>query len=196
MPPPPKCPATPEQDNSGDHRAHYETILTDAALDDWIARLNAAPAFALDTETTGLNAMQAELVGISFATEAGVAAYLPLAHHYAGAPEQLDRDATLAKLKPLLENPAPKIIGQHLKYDRHIFANYGITLGGIEHSGVLDDTLLQSYVLEAHQSHELGSLTTRHVGPGDDQLRRRHRQGRVAHRLRAGGDRARQRIRG
>ena len=157
-------PATPEQDNSGDHRAHYETILTEAALDTWIAKLNAAPAFALDTETTGLNAMQAELVGISFATEAGVAAYIPLAHHYAGAPEQLDRDATLARLKPLLENPTPKIIGQHLKYDRHIFANYDITLGGIEHSGVLDDTLLQSYVLEAHQSHELGNLTTRHVG--------------------------------
>ncbi len=157
-------PAIPEQDNSGDHRARYETILTEAALDAWIARLEAAPAFALDTETTGLNAMQAELVGISFATAAGVAAYVPLAHHYAGAPEQLNRDATLAKLKPLLENPAPKIIGQHLKYDRHIFANYDITLGGIEHSGVLDDTLLQSYVLEAHQPHELGSLTTRHVG--------------------------------
>ena len=157
-------PATPEQDDSGDHRAHYETILTEAELDAWIARLNAAPAYALDTETTGLNAMQAELVGISFATEAGVAAYLPLAHHYAGAPEQLNRDAALAKLKPLLENPTPKIIGQHLKYDRHIFANYGITLGGVEHSGVLDDTLLQSYVLEAHQSHELGNLTTRHVG--------------------------------
>jgi len=159
-----EAPAEPEQDNSGDHRAGYETILTTAALDTWIAKLNAAPAYALDTETTGLNAMQAELVGISFATEAGVAAYVPLAHHYAGAPEQLNRDATLARLKPLLENPAPKIIGQHLKYDRHIFANYGITLGGIEHSGVLDDTLLQSYVLEAHQPHELGSLTTRHVG--------------------------------
>ena len=159
-----EAPAGPEQDSSGDHRARYETILTTAALDAWIARLEAAPAFALDTETTGLNPMQAELVGISFATEAGVAAYVPLAHRYAGAPEQLDRDATLARLKPLLENPAPKIIGQHLKYDRHIFANHGITLGGIEHSGVLDDTLLQSYVLEAHQSHELGSLTTRHVG--------------------------------
>ncbi len=159
-----EVPATPEQDSSGAHRAGYETILTEAALDAWIAKLNAAPAFALDTETTGLNPMQAELVGMSFAIEAGVAAYLPLAHHYAGAPEQLDRDATLAKLKPLLENPAPKIIGQHLKYDRHIFANHGIRLGGIEHSGVLDDTLLQSYVLEAHQSHELGSLTTRHVG--------------------------------
>ncbi|HEY9097514.1 MAG TPA: DNA polymerase I [Thiobacillus sp.] len=157
-------PTAPEQNSSGDHRAQYETILTEAELDAWIAKLDAAPAYALDTETTGLNAMQAELVGISFATAAGVAVYIPLAHHYAGAPAQLDRDATLAKLKPLLENPTPKIIGQHLKYDRHIFANYGITLGGIEHTGVLDDTLLQSYVLEAHQSHELGNLTTRHVG--------------------------------
>ena len=157
-------PDAPQQDTSGDHRAHYETILTEDALDAWIARLEAAPAFALDTETTGLNAMQAELVGISFATAAGVAAYVPLAHHYAGAPAQLDRAAVLERLRPVLENAAPKIIGQHLKYDRHIFANYGITLGGAAHTGVLDDTLLQSYVLEAHQSHELGSLTARHVG--------------------------------
>ena len=163
-------PDAPEQDCSGDHRAHYETILTETALDAWIARLDAAPAFALDTETTSLNAMQAELVGISFAPAPGPggrygeAAYLPLAHHYAGAPAQLDRDAVLAKLKPLLENPAPKIIGQHLKYDRHVFANYGIALGGIGGGGVVDDTLLQSYVLEAHQSHELGNLTSRHLG--------------------------------
>ncbi len=151
--------STPEQDCSGEHRARYETILTETQLDAWIARLEAAPAFALDTETTSLNAMQAELVGISFATAHGEAAYLPLAHHYAGAPAQLDRAAVLARLKPLLENPEPRIIGQHLKYDRHIFANYGIALGG-----VADDTLLQSYVLEAHQSHELGNLATRHLG--------------------------------
>ena len=151
--------STPEQDCSGEHRARYETILSEAQLDAWIARLEAAPAFALDTETTSLNAMQAELVGISFATAHGAAAYLPLAHHYAGAPAQLDRTAVLARLKPLLENPEPRIIGQHLKYDRHIFANYGIALGG-----VIDDTLLQSYVLEAHQSHELGNLATRHLG--------------------------------
>ncbi len=163
-------PDTPQQDCSGDHRAHYETILTEAALDAWIARLDAAPAFALDTETTSLNAMQAELVGISFAPAPGPegrygeAAYLPLAHHYAGAPAQLDRAAVLAKLKPLLENPEPKIIGQHLKYDRHVFANYGIALGGVGGGGVVDDTLLQSYVLEAHQSHELGNLTSRHLG--------------------------------
>ncbi|HRK78891.1 MAG TPA: DNA polymerase I [Thiobacillus sp.] len=151
--------STPEQDCSGEHRARYETILTEAQLDAWIAKLEAAPAFALDTETTSLNAMQAELVGISFATAHGEAAYLPLAHHYAGAPAQLGRTAVLARLKPLLENPEPRIIGQHLKYDRHIFANYGIALGG-----VIDDTLLQSYVLEAHQSHELGNLATRHLG--------------------------------
>ncbi|HQS98712.1 MAG TPA: DNA polymerase I [Thiobacillus sp.] len=149
----------PEQDDSGDHRAHYETILDAAALDRWIAKLAAAPSFALDTETTGLNPMQAELVGISFATQAGVAAYLPLAHRYAGAPEQLDRAAALDKLRPVLENTTPKIVGQHLKYDRHIFANHGIRLAGI-----VDDTLLQSYVLEAHQSHELGNLATRHLG--------------------------------
>ena len=149
----------PEQDQSGDHRLHYEVILTEAALSVWIARLEAAPTFALDTETTGLNPMQAELVGISFAIGHGEAAYLPLAHHYAGAPEQLDRVSTLARLKPVLENSVPKIIGQNLKYDRHIFANYGIIL-----RGVADDTLLQSYVLEAHQSHELGSLASRHLG--------------------------------
>jgi DNA polymerase-1 len=152
-------PEAPEQDASGEHRARYEAILTEAQLDAWIAKLNAVQAFALDTETTNLNAMQAELVGISFATAHGEAAYLPLAHHYAGAPAQLDRAAVLAKLKPLLENREPKIVGQHLKYDRHIFANYGIRLGG-----VVDDTLLQSYVLEAHQSHELGNLASRHLG--------------------------------
>ena len=152
-------PDIPEQDSSGNHRAHYETLLAEAQLDAWIAKLSSAPTFALDTETTSLDAMQAELVGISFATAHGEAAYLPLAHHYAGAPAQLDRDAVLAKLKPLLENREPKIIGQHLKYDRHVFANVGIALGG-----VIDDTLLQSYVIEAHQSHELGNLASRHLG--------------------------------
>ncbi len=152
-------PDIPEQDSSGNHRAHYETLLTKTQLDTWIAKLSSAPTFALDTETTSLDAMQAELVGISFATAHGEAAYLPLAHHYAGAPAQLDRDAALARLKPLLENREPKIIGQHLKYDRHVFANYGIVLGG-----VIDDTLLQSYVIEAHQSHELGNLASRHLG--------------------------------
>ncbi|MDA8129384.1 MAG: DNA polymerase I [Betaproteobacteria bacterium] len=152
-------PDAPEQDESGTHRVHYETILSEARLDAWIAKLATAPSYALDTETTSLDPMQAELVGISFATAHGEAAYLPLAHHYAGAPAQLDRDAVLAKLKPLLESSEPRIVGQHLKYDRHVFANCGIRLGG-----VVDDTLLQSYVLEAHHSHELGSLASRHLG--------------------------------
>ncbi len=164
------APAPPGPDDSGSHRAQYETILDCAALDRWIAKLQAASRFALDTETTGLNAMQAELVGMSFAIAPGPngpygeAAYLPLAHRYAGAPAQLDRDSALEKLRPLLENATPdqtgpKIVGQHLKYDRHILANHGIRLAGI-----VDDTLLQSYVLEAHQSHELGNLATRHLG--------------------------------
>jgi DNA polymerase-1 len=143
----------------GAHRADYETILTGAQLDDWIVRLDAAPIFALDTETNELAPMRAQLVGMSFAIRPGEAAYLPLAHVYAGAPEQLDRTATLGKLKPLLESAAHHKTGQHLKYDMHVFANHGITL-----AGVTDDTLLQSYVLEAHQQHELGSLAARHLG--------------------------------
>jgi DNA polymerase-1 len=146
-------------DSSDTHRVDYQTILSDEALDAWIAKLEAAPAFALDTETSSLNPMQADIVGISFATARGEAAYLPLAHHYAGAPAQLDRASALAKLKSLLEDPRAKVVGQHLKYDRHVFANHGITL-----AGVADDTLLQSYVLEAHQSHELGNLASRHLG--------------------------------
>ena len=146
-------------DATGNHRAAYETLLTDAQLDGWIQKLEAAPIFALDTETTELAPMRAQLVGMSFAIRPGEAAYLPLAHRYAGVPAHLDRDATLAKLKPLLENTARKKVGQHLKYDTHVFANHGIALAGIS-----DDTLLQSYVLEAHQQHELGSLAARHLG--------------------------------
>ncbi len=146
-------------ENSGSHRAAYETILTHEQLDHWIQKLEAAPIFALDTETTELAPMRAQLVGMSFAITPGEAAYLPLAHQYAGVPEHLDRDSTLARLKPLLENAALKKVGQHLKYDMHIFANHGISLAGIS-----DDTLLQSYVLEAHQQHELGSLAARHLG--------------------------------
>ncbi|MFN3544035.1 MAG: DNA polymerase I [Thiobacillus sp.] len=153
------APEAPNQDASGAHRARYETILTEQQLDAWIAKLEAAPLFALDTETTSLNPMQAELVGISFAVAPGEAAYVPLGHHYAGAPRQLGRDAVLARLKPLLESREPKIVGQHLKYDHHVLANHGVTL-----TGIVDDTLLQSYVLEAHQPHELGSLAARHLG--------------------------------
>ena len=153
----PDEPAAP--DDSGAHRARYETLLDTAALDAWIARLAAAPAFAIDTETTALNPMRAQLVGISFATAHGEAAYLPLAHRYPGAPPQIDRDLALARLKPLLTDTRARKIGQHLKYDCHVFANHGIALAGIA-----DDTLLESYVLEAHQPHELGSLAARHLG--------------------------------
>ena len=153
----PAAPPTP--DASGEHRARYETLLSNEQLDAWIGKLEAAEIFALDTETTSLNPMQAELVGMSFAIAPGEAAYLPLAHHYAGVPEQLDRAATLQRLKPLLESESHKKVGQHLKYDMHILANHGIALAGVS-----DDTLLQSYVLEAHQQHELGSLAARHLG--------------------------------
>jgi DNA polymerase-1 len=154
------APATPAApDASGSHRAGYETILNAAHLDAWIARLEAASIFALDTETTSLNPMQAQLVGMSFAVAPGEAAYLPLAHRYAGAPAQLERDAALVRLRPLLESEARRKVGQHLKYDMHVLANHGIELRGVS-----DDTLLQSYVLEAHQQHELGSLAARHLG--------------------------------
>ncbi|MBI5785290.1 MAG: DNA polymerase I [Rhodocyclales bacterium] len=137
----------------------YEAILDEATLARWLAKIEAAPLTALDTETTALDPMQAQLVGISFAVKAGEAAYLPLAHRYAGVPPQLTFDATLARLKPWLESPQHRKVGQHLKYDRHIFANHGIEL-----RGVADDTLLESYVLESDKSHDLGNLAERHLG--------------------------------
>jgi DNA polymerase-1 len=139
--------------------SNYEAILTDAQLDAWLEKLMAAPLVSIDTETTGLDEMTAQLVGISFSIEAGHAAYLPLAHHYPGAPDQLGRDHALKKLKYWLESPAHKKLGQNLKYDQHIFANHGIALRGIA-----EDTLLQSYVLESHKPHEMGNLALRHLG--------------------------------
>ncbi len=145
-------------------RSSYECILTDEKLDEWIARLTAADVVSLDTETTGLDPMTAQLVGISFAisiadSEKVHAAYLPLMHSYAGAPAQLPFAETLEKLRPWLESTAHKKLGQNLKYDRHIFANHGIALAGI-----VDDTLLQSYVFESDKSHDLGALAARHCG--------------------------------
>ncbi|CAM8635506.1 PolA DNA polymerase I - 3'-5' exonuclease and polymerase domains [Comamonadaceae bacterium] len=137
----------------------YETIFSFEALDALIARIHAAPLTALDTETTSLDEMRAEIVGISFSTEPGKGAYIPVAHRYPGAPEQLDRDAVLAKLKPWLENPLACKLGQHIKYDRHVFANHGIEVQGYAH-----DTMLQSYVLEADKPHGLASLAERHLG--------------------------------
>jgi DNA polymerase-1 len=137
----------------------YEAILDEATFARWLAKIESAPLTSLDTETTALDPMQAQLVGISFATQAGEAAYLPLAHRYAGVPPQLTFDETLARLKPWLESAQRKKVGQHLKYDRHIFANHGIELRGIQ-----DDTLLESYVLESDKSHDLGNLAERHLG--------------------------------
>ena len=138
--------------------AEYETVLTDAQLDKWIATIDAAALTAVDTETTSLDAMQAELVGISLCCEPGRAAYIPVGHNYQDAPPQLAREHVLAKLKPWLEDAAKPKLGQHLKYDSHIFANYGIRVAGIRH-----DTLLESYVFESHRTHDMDSLAARHL---------------------------------
>ncbi len=137
----------------------YECISTEAQLDDWLAKLNATPLVALDTETTSLDPMTAQIVGLSFACVAGEAAYLPLRHIYPGAPDQLDFDLALNKLRPWLENASKHKLGQNIKYDLHVFANHGITVLGYTH-----DTLLESYVLESHQRHDMDSLATRHLG--------------------------------
>ena len=137
----------------------YETILTNAQLDTWLAKLSAAQLICFDTETTSLDPMSAKIVGVSFSVNAGEAAYIPLTHDYFDAPEQLKLDETLGKLKPLLENPNLKKIGQNLKYDMHVLANHGIVLRGIAH-----DTLLQSYVLESHKGHGMDELSERHLG--------------------------------
>ena len=137
----------------------YETVLTWAAFDAWLARVESAELVAVDTETTSLDELQARIVGVSLSVTPGEAAYIPLAHDYPGAPEQLPLDAVLARLKPWLENPARPKLGQHVKYDRHVFANHGIEVHGYAH-----DTMLQSYVLEAHKPHGLASLAERHVG--------------------------------
>ncbi|MBI5437010.1 MAG: DNA polymerase I [Nitrosomonadales bacterium] len=138
---------------------HYETILTEAQLDGWLGKILQADLVCVDTETTGLDVMNAQLVGISFSIEPHHAAYLPLAHHYPGAPDHLKREHALQKLKPWLESAQHKKLGQNLKYDQHIFANHGITLAGIH-----EDTLLQSYVLESHRPHDMDNLALRHLG--------------------------------
>ena len=137
----------------------YETILTWAQFDTWLPRLEAAECVAIDTETTSLDAMRADLVGISWSVKPGEAAYLPLRHEGPNAPVQLPLLEVLAKLKAWLENPLKLKVGQHIKYDRHVFANQGIEVRGYAH-----DTMLQSYVLEVHKPHSLTSLALRHVG--------------------------------
>lgn len=130
-------------------KGNYETILTQQGLDRWLAKISKAKVVALDTETTSVDYMQAELVGISLSVKTGAAAYIPVAHDYPGAPDQLDRDSVLAAMRDYLEDPAKKKVGHHLKYDAHIFARYGIALKGMAY-----DSMLESYVLN--------SVATRH----------------------------------
>jgi DNA polymerase I len=137
----------------------YDTVLTWDAFTTWLARVEAAELVAVDTETTSLDEMRAEIVGLSFSVKPGEAAYIPLTHDYPDAPAQLPRDEVLARLKPWLENPARHKLGQHVKYDRHVFANHGVEVQGYTH-----DTMLQSYVLEVHKPHGLSSLAERHLG--------------------------------
>jgi len=153
------APLPPLPLGEGNIERHYETILDEPTLTKWLERLAAADLLCIDTETTSLDPMQARIVGLSFSLEPGVAAYLPLAHHYAGAPDQLDLNAVLARLQPLLEDPNKAKVGQNLKYDWHVFMNHGIQLQGMAH-----DTLLQSYVLEAHERHDMDTLAARHLG--------------------------------
>ena len=136
------------------------TITQQSVLDEWISRLEDAPLFAFDTETTSLNYMQAEIVGVSFAVEPGEAAYVPLAHINPGLEGQLNREQVLEQLRPLLESDVIKKVGQHLKYDANVLANHGISLRGIAH-----DTMLESYVLDAVGSrHDMGSLALKYLG--------------------------------
>ena len=138
---------------------NYELVTTKESLNKWIDAIDKATLTSVDTETTGLDYMSAELVGISLSVKPGEAAYIPIGHNYADCPQQLDRDMVLERLTPWLTNNEKKKVGQHLKFDLHIFRNCGIKMRGIEH-----DTLLQSYVLESHRSHDMDSLASRHLG--------------------------------
>ena len=138
----------------------YDIVLDQASLDRWIEDLRVADLFAFDTETTSLNYMEARIVGVSFAIEAGRAAYVPLCHDYLGAPEQLEREAVLAQLKPLLEDETQAKVGQNLKYDASVLANHDITLRGIAF-----DTMLESYVLDSTATrHDMDSLALKYLG--------------------------------
>ncbi len=145
---------------AGPVTTEYETIVDEATFKTWLERLKNAGTFAFDTETTSLNYKEAEIVGVSFAVEAGKAAYVPLAHDYLGAPEQLSREMVLQALRPLLEDPAYGKIGQNLKYDMNVLANYDIYL-----QGIAGDTMLQSYVLDSTASrHDMDSLSLKYLG--------------------------------
>jgi DNA polymerase-1 len=138
---------------------HYDTVLDWSRFEQWMLKIAQAELVAIDTETTSLVEMQAQIVGISLCVQPGEAAYIPLAHNAADAPTQLPLQEVLDRLKPWLENPNKHKLGQHVKYDRHVLANHGIEVQGYVH-----DTMLQSYVLEVHKPHGLESLALRHLG--------------------------------
>ncbi|ADZ89506.1 DNA polymerase I [Marinomonas mediterranea] len=143
-----------------DIEVQYETVLDKSQFNQWLEQLNQAELVAFDTETTSLNYMQAELVGVSVAIEAGKAAYIPVAHDYEDAPEQLDRDWVLEQLKPWLEDEGKAKVGQHLKYDANVLNNYDITLRGIKF-----DTMLESYVFNSTGTrHDMDSLSSKFLG--------------------------------
>ncbi len=137
---------------------HYETVLDEAALQRWLHEIERAELVCFDTETTGLDPMRAQIVGLSLAIEPGRACYIPLAHRYPGVADQLPLDATLARFARWFADPARKKLGQNVKYDQHVLANHGLPLDGVAH-----DTLLESYVLEAHRPHDMDNLAWRHL---------------------------------
>ncbi|MEY4427374.1 MAG: hypothetical protein RLZZ182_63 [Pseudomonadota bacterium] len=137
----------------------YDTVLDWALFDAWLTRLNAADLTAFDTETDSLDPMQARIVGLSFSDKVGEACYIPLRHEGPDAPVQLPFDEVLSRLKPWLEDASKPKVGQNIKYDTHVLANHGIAVQGYAH-----DTMLQSYVLEAHRKHNLEDLALRHAG--------------------------------
>ncbi|PVZ70661.1 DNA polymerase I [Pelagibaculum spongiae] len=136
----------------------YQTILSEDQLKQWVEQLKAADIFAFDTETTALDYMKAKVVGVSFAVEAGKAAYLPFGHDYIDAPEQLSEDLVWQYLKPLLESDQHKKVGQHIKYDAHVLRNHNIDLKGIAH-----DTMLQAYVLDSNGRHDMNTLADKYL---------------------------------
>jgi DNA polymerase-1 len=138
---------------------HYEAVVDWASFDRWMTAIEGAELVCIDTETTSLDPMQARIIGLAFALEPGRACYIPLGHRYPGAPDQLPQDEVLARLAPWLADPAKKKVGQNLKYDQHVFANHGLALAGVAH-----DTMLESYVLEAHRPHDMDNLAWRHLG--------------------------------
>jgi DNA polymerase-1 len=155
----------------------YETIMDAEALERWVARLAESPRFAFDVETTSLDYMRAEIVGVSFAITPGEAAYVPVAHRYPAAPEQLARELVLERLRPVLESAAHEKVGHHLKFDAHVLANHGIEL-----RGAFFDTMLESYVLDATATrHDLDSVALRYLG--HETVRYEHVTGKGAHQI-------------